>query len=515
MELNFLFGNPVKGKKGGKKMAAKKRAKSSAPKKRKVSARKNPWSIGGKRYYTDDEIDRIKKAHEALKPPAQPKMSSYNKQELSILEEVSKLGYRPKSLSVSQSTADKLIAKLDKDYALADSSQKQKITAAKKKIAASVKASVLPDSIQSILDSKQAKAKEQKLAALSKIGGRSLSAGIKALKKMKPEKAQAFYGDLPATLSESDLISIADELKKSNPGKGKKKMAAKKKKAVKKSTKKKTAGKKKAAPKRKNPADKKKTTRRRRRKLSVGYTKATNNALLKSEKSARKQLSKKGKKKGSVSSKRKIGIQWQRKNPSIQEAALSIGKIALAGAGAGVAVQLANRLAKPMIDKVVPAALANLKVGNAPVGQILLSCLVPGLVAAGLKMLKHPMAQQVSDVIIVTTAANAGQRLAAGFLPAGMAGAEPVLMGVEPELMGSADFGDADFGDADFGEIQMYGDEDEMMGDADFGVEPELMGHAQLGYGEIQMYGEDDFDGEDEEYAGEEDMDGYSAHGLG
>ena len=503
-------------------MAAKKRAKSSAPKKRKVSARKNPWSIGGKRYYTDDEIDKIKKAHEALKPPAQPKMSSYNKQELSILEEVSKFGYRPKSLSVSQSTADKLIAKLDKDYALADSSQKQKITAAKKKIAASVKASVLPDSIQSILDSKQAKAKQQKLAALSKVGGRSLSAGIKALKKMKPEKAQAFYGDLPATLSESDLISIADELKKSNPGKGKKKMAAKKKKAVKKSpkrkvAKKKTAGKKKAASKRKKPAAKRKTTRRRR-KLSVGYTKATNSALLKSEKSARKQLSRKGKKKGSVSSKRKIGIQWQRKNPSIQEAALSIGKIAAAGAAAGVAVQLANRFAKPMIDKVVPAALANLKVGNAPVGQILLSCLVPGLVAAGLKMVKNPMAQQVSDVIIVTTAANAGQRLAAGFLPAGMAGEEPVLMGVEPELMGSADFGDADFGDADFGEIQMYGDEDEdeeMMGDADFGVEPELMGHAQLGYGEIQMYGEDDFDGEDEEYAGEEDMDGYSAHGLG
>ena len=60
MELNFLFGNPVKGKKGGKKMAAKKRAKSSAPKKGKVSARKNPWSIGGKRYYTDDEIDKKK-----------------------------------------------------------------------------------------------------------------------------------------------------------------------------------------------------------------------------------------------------------------------------------------------------------------------------------------------------------------------------------------------------------------------------------------------------------------------
>ena len=168
-----------------------------------------------------------------------------------------------------------------------------------------------------------------------------------------------------------------------------------------------------------------------------------------------------------------------------------------------------------MIDKLVPKALADLKVGNAPVGQILLSCLVPGLVAAGLKMVKHPMAQQVSDVIIVTTAANAGQRIAAGLLPAGMAGVEPMLMGVEPMLMGSADFGEADFGEADFGAVEQF---------SGYGVEPQLMG-SHLGsadFGAIEQYSGygavEQFSG-DEDYAGEdldgEDFDGESAHGLG
>lgn len=257
--------------------------------------------------------------------------------------------------------------------------------------------------------------------------------------------------------------------------------------------------------------------KKRRKPRTLGLTAASKKSLGKKVKSARKSLRRKSK--GAKSRKYKAKIQFKKlRNPTLAEGAMSIAKIAAAGAAAGVALQLANKLVKPMIDKVVPKMIADLKVGNAPVGQIALSCLIPGLLAYGLRMVKHPMAQQVSDVIIVTTAANAGQRLVAGLLPGGMAGVEPMLMGVEPMLMGDADFGDADFGDADFGDAdfgaieQFSGVEPMLMGSADFGAIEQFSGHDAASLGAIQMHG---YGYGDEDYAGEDDMDGESEFGLG
>lgn len=91
-----------------------------------------------------------------------------------------------------------------------------------------------------------------------------------------------------------------------------------------------------------------------------------------------------------------------------------------------------------------------------------------------------------------------------------MAGVEPMLMGVEPVMMGDADFGDADFGDADFGAIEQFsGVEPLLMGNADFGAIEQFSGADADMLGAVQLHG-DDYTDEmtDEEYE-------RASHGLG
>jgi hypothetical protein len=510
MELNFLFGNPVKGKKGGKRMAGRKRTKSAAPKKRKVRSRKNPYLIKGKLFYDDAEIEQINTALASYNAsrPKKHTPSTYTAADKAILAEAGRSGWNPSPKKISMKAAQSLVAKLKNDKKAATPAEAKKIDAIIKKVMAMVQTKS-PQTIDSIIQNKNIEDEESLLSSLSSALGRRSASAVSKMKDVGPVLKTKL-----GPLNKDTLMEIAAELKKGNPSrkqknavKGGEKMAKGRKKATKRKAHKK-AGKKVAA----MAAPKKR--RKKRKSMKLALTAATRKKVRRSKKAARKYLKahrrhKVGPKKG-----RKVALKWKRGNPGIQEAAISIGKIALAGAAAGVALQLANKFAKPMIDKVVPKALADFKVGNAAVGQILLSCLVPGLVAAGLKMVKHPMAQQVSDVIIVTTAANAGQRIAAGLLPGGMAGVEPMLMGVEPMLMGEADFGEADFGDADFGAIEQFS-----------GVEPQLMGEADFGsadFGAVQQYSGygaiEQFSG-DEDYAGEdldgEDFDGESAHGLG
>ncbi len=508
-------------------MAGRKRTASASKSRRR--ARKNPTMIDGKWYFDDAEATTVAEAIKGMRPakaPPKPKKSAWSAKDLQILKSLS--GYDPKQKKIAASTADKLVEKLEHDKSLAaDQSERMSIQNAIKKIKkmrAEPKAPRSSSSIADVLSNLTGRKEKSQLDRLeSLLKGR----GVSAAKKLK-SASDVRYSKLPASIDKEyllDLLKQEDEYKKPNPGKGGKKMA-KAKKGKKKATKrkvKKAAGKKPARRKVKaKPARKVKRKSARRKARRLPLTEASAKAMMAGEKSARKYFKKHKKAKTGPKRGKKATLRWKRSNPGFAEAAMSIGKIAAAGAAAGVALQLANRFAKPMIDKIVPKALAELKVGNAPVGQILLSCLVPGLVAAGLKMVKHPMAQQVSDVIIVTTAANAGQRIVAGLLPAGMAGVEPMLMGVEPMLMGEADFGDADFGDADFGAIEQFsGVEPQLMGsqlgDADFGAIEQFSGYGAIqqfdGYGAIQQFsGDEDYAGED--FDGE-DFDGESSHGLG
>lgn len=507
-----------------------------AGRKRKGSARKNPTMVKGKWYFDDEEIDAYSDALKRLKKA--PK-SKYSAAEAKYLKS---LGYDvspAKKSEMSYAAAKAAIKKLENDRKSLPPSEKKKITAIIDQIKQTVKGQTVDDALDRLMGSKTPKNVTARFAKL--LSGRG-PAALKKLGKISEEDVnlripmpgkitEAHLADLLAdedaysSRSKKSPKSKAQELEslirsmvKSNPSKGGKKMA--KKKSKKKATKRKMkkAGKK-TIRKSKGKARKSKAKGRRKsskRKVKhLALARAAAKAYAAGEKSARNYFKKNKRAKVGPKKGKKATLRWKRGNPGIAEAAMSIGKIAAAGAAAGVALQLANRFAKPMIDKLVPKALADLKVGNAPVGQILLSCLVPGLVAAGLKMVKHPMAQQVSDVIIVTTAANAGQRIVAGLLPAGMAGVEPMLMGVEPMLMGSADFGEADFGDADFGAIEQF---------SGYGVEPQLMGShlGEADFGAIQQYSGygaiEQFSG-DEDYAGEdfegEDFDGESAHGLG
>ncbi len=505
-------------------MAAKKRVRKANPKRR-SGGRKNPWSIDGKTYYEDAEIEKISAAAQSIlaasvapKAPAAPKMSKYSPKDLQIISLVTSSGYKPAmAQGVPAAQAGKVLEKLDHDYPLVSGQAKKAIDKTRKLLAefavypkkAKPKAKA-KSGIADILAAKEAKKEKDLLKSLTK-GLKSRSGAALAKKKTSGPARKVSLGQL----DREELLKIALELKQGNPSGGMK-MAAKKKKskAKKAPARKKKAGKKAAARKVKvkaKAAPRKK--RRKARKSKIGMTAQSQKVLGKKAKSARKSLRRK--KKGALSRKYKAQVQFKKlRNPTLAEGAMSIAKIAAAGAAAGVALQLANKIAKPMIDKLVPRMIADLKIGNAPVGQIAISCLIPGLLAAGLRMVKHPMAQQVSDVIIVTTAANAGQRLVAGLLPAGMAGVEPVLMGVEPLLMGEADFGDADFGDADFGAIEQFsGVEPVLMGEADFGSADfgaieQFSGHDAAALGAIQMHG-------DEDYAGEDDMDGESEFGLG
>lgn len=507
-------------------MVVKKRTKKANPKRR-SGGRKNPWLIDGNTYYEDDEISKISTAAQAIlaasvapKAPAAPKLSKYSPKDLSIISLVTSSGFKPAmAQGVPASTAGKVLEKLDHDYPLVSGQAKKAIDKTRKLLAefavypkkAKPKAKA-KSGISDILAAKAAKQEKDLLKSLTK-GLKSRSGASLAKKKTSGPARKISLGQL----NRDELLKIALELKKGNPSGGKK-MAAKKKKskAKKAPARKKKAGKKVAARKVKAKAAPRKK-RRKARKSKIAMTSQSKKVLGKKAKSARKSLRRR--KKGALSRKYKAQVQFKKlRNPTLAEGAMSIAKIAAAGAAAGVALQLANKLVKPMIDKVVPKVIADLKVGNAPVGQIALSCLIPGLLAYGLRMVKHPMAQQVSDVIIVTTAANAGQRLVAGLLPGGMAGVEPMLMGVEPMLMGDADFGEADFGDADFGEDdfgaieQFSGVEPMLMGSADFGAIEQFSGHDAASLGAIQMHG---YGYGDEDYAGEDDMDGESEFGLG
>lgn len=411
---------------------------------------------------------------------------------------------------VPASQAGKVLEKLDHDYPLVSGQAKKAIDKTRKLLAEYAtypkEKKAKPKAKSGIADILSQKAQKQEMDLL-----KSLTKGLKSRSGAALKKKKAAGPARQISLGQLDkdaLLEIAAELKKGNPSGGKKMAAKKKKSKAKKAPARKKAGKKVVRRKMKAKAAPKKR-RKSRRKAKVAMTAQSVKELGKKAKSARKSLRRK--KKGAMSRKYKAKVQFKKlRNPTIAESAMSIAKIAAAGAAAGVALQLANRMVKPMIDKLVPKMIADLKIGNAPVGQIAISCLVPGLLAAGLRMVKHPMAQQVSDVIIVTTAANAGQRLVAGLLPAGMAGVEPVLMGVEPLMMGEADFGDADFGDADFGAIEQFsGVEPLLMGQsADFGAIEQFSGHDAASLGAIQLHG-------DEDYAGDDDMDGESEFGLG
>ena len=516
-------------------MVAKKRARKANPKRR-SGGRRNPWIIDGKTWYEDDEIQKISTAAQAIikasvapKAPSAPKLSKYSASDLKIISLVTSRGFKPEmAKGVPSSTAANIIKKLDHDYNITSGEAKKAIDRTRKALAAFTvfpqAKKAKPKAKTGISATLKEKAEKEEMSLLKGLTKSLRSRSASALKKKKtvgPARAAGL-----GTLTKYDLLQIAAELKKGNPSGGKK-MA--KKKAKKSPVRRKKAGKKAAHRKahKKHKRHKKAAPAKKRRKArrsKIAMTVASKKALGKKVKSASKALRRK--KKGAMSRKYKAKVQFKKvRNPSIAESAMSIAKIAAAGAAAGMALQLANRLVKPMIDKVVPKAIADLKVGNAPVGQIAISCLVPGLLAYGLRMVKHPMAQQVSDVIIVTTAANAGQRLVAGLLPAGMAGLEPMLMGVEPQLMGEADFGEADFGEADFGEADFgaveqfsgYGAEPVLMGSADFGAVEQFSGygavHQYSGYGAVEQFSGD------EEYAGEdldgEDFDGESAHGLG
>lgn len=494
-----------------------------AGRKRTRSARKNPTMVKGKWYFDDEEIDAYSDALKRLKKA--PK-SRYSASEAKYLKS---LGYDvspEKKSEMSYAAAKAAIKKLENDRKSLPPNEKKKITAIIDQIKQTVKGQTVEDALDRLTGSKTPKnvtARFAKLlssrgpAALSKLG--KISEEDVDLKILMPGKiTEAHLADLladedayssrskksPKTKAQ-ELESLIRSMVKSNPSKGGKKMAKAKKKG-KKATKRKVkkAGKK-TVRKSKGKARKSKAKgRRSRRKVKhLALAKAAAKAYAAGEKSARSYFKKNKKAKVGPKKGKKAVLRWKRGNPGIKDAAVSIGKIALAGAAAGVALQLANKFAKPLIDKVVPSAIADLKIGNAPVGQILLSCLVPGLVAAGLKMVRHPMAQQVSDVIVVTTAANAGQRIVAGLMPAGMAGVEPMLMGVEPMLMGQADFGEADFGEADFGAIEQFsGVEPELMGEADFGSIQQYSG-----YGAIEQFsGDEDYAGEAD--FGEDDMDG-------
>jgi hypothetical protein len=511
MELNFLFGNPVKGKKGGKRMAGRKR---------RSSARKNPAMIKGKWYFDEVELEKYREGVKGLKPKAK---SSYSAADAKILGALGYSTAAKKGTELSYSAAKKLIKKLEHDKKLATPAEARKIDATIKKVEASVSGSTVEDALKRLRTSSDKSAMDKFSKMLSSRGPSAISklgklnwddiqdqvdypaGGLteEHILDLIEAEEQASSRKGKAKSKAQELESLIRSMVKSNPSKGGKKMAKKKgKKATKRKVKK--AGKK-TVRKSKGKARKSKAKgRRSKRKVKhLALAKAAAKAYAAGEKSARSYFKKNKKAKVGPKKGKKAVLRWKRGNPGIKDAAVSIGKIALAGAAAGVALQLANKFAKPLIDKVVPSAIADLKIGNAPVGQILLSCLVPGLVAAGLKMVRHPMAQQVSDVIVVTTAANAGQRIVAGLMPAGMAGVEPMLMGVEPMLMGEADFGEADFGEADFGAIEQFsGVEPQLMGEADFGAIQQYSG-----YGAIEQFsGDEDYAGEAD--FGEDDMDG-------
>lgn len=499
-------------------MVAKKHTKKANPKRR-SGGRKNPFMIDGKKYYTDKEIEKISTAAKAIlkasevKKPSAPKLSNYSNEDISIISLVTSSGFRPAMLKgVPLAKAQRIIKKLDHDEPLVSGEVKKAIQRSQDKLAefTNLSEKQKPAKEPSLMGIVKSKLKSQEDSLLKSITKGLASRSGKALSKKKVIDKKSIKKAPSIKLDRDSLLEIARELKQGNPSGGMKMAAAKKRKskAKKAPARKKKAGKKVAARKAKAAPRKK-----RRKPRTVGLTAASKKSLGKKVKSARKSLRRKSK--GAKSRKYKAKIQFKKlRNPTLAEGAMSIAKIAAAGAAAGVALQLANKLVKPMIDKVVPKMIADLKVGNAPVGQIALSCLIPGLLAYGLRMVKHPMAQQVSDVIIVTTAANAGQRLVAGLLPGGMAGVEPMLMGVEPLLMGDADFGDADFGDADFGAIEQFsGVEPLLMGQsADFGAIEQFSGHDAASLGAIQMHG---YGHDDEDYAGEDDMDGESEFGLG
>lgn len=508
-------------------MAAKKRVRKANPK-RSSGGRKNPiFAINAKtgktmQFFKDSEIEGIqKKAKELAESLVASVPSKYSAAEKGLIASVAGSYYLP-GKSVTKKSIDSLVKKLDADAPFVDGSSKAVLTKVKNRLN-----TILAQ--QTGIASSKAKIKALGQMAKDVKSKRSQA----AMKKLSLKNIELKDDLDAANLTIADLEQIASNMKSGNPRKGGKKMAAKKKKKIgKKKSVKRKVSKKKSAGKKKTAGRKKSTSKRRtKRKIRIGYSKATNTALLKSEKAARKQLSKRGKKKGSLSTKRKVRVQWQRMNPliperaSMKETAVAIAKIAAAGAAAGVLLQVGNKFAKPMFDKILPKAITDLKVGNVAVGQIALSCVIPGLLGAGLKMLKNPYAQTIADVVLVTTFANAGQRIAAGLLPSGMAGVEPMLMGVEPQLMGEADFGavqlhgdadfgdadfgDADFGDADFGAIEEFsGVEPQLMGSADFGSIEQFSGHDAASLGAIQMHG-------DEDYAGEDDMDGESDFGLG
>lgn len=485
-------------------MAAKKHARKANPKRR-SGGRKNPiYAVNAKtgkqmQFFKDSEITGIqKRAKELADGMLLSAPSKYSAAEKALIGSVAGNYYLP-GKSVTKKSIDALVKKIDADSKFVDPSSRTVLTKVKNRLKtilaqqsgiASTRAKNAPSIKQLGQIAKDVKAKRS-AAAMKKY-------------PLKNIKVEADYDY--STTDLQDLLRIAQNMKSGNPSGGMKMAASKKKKSKAKKAparKKKKAGKKVVRRKVKAKAAPKKR-RKSRRKAKIAMTAQSVKELGKKAKSARKSLRRK--KKGAMSRKYKAKVQFKKlRNPTIAESAMSIAKIAAAGAAAGVALQLANRMVKPMIDKLVPRMIADLKIGNAPVGQIAISCLVPGLLAAGLRMVKHPMAQQVSDVIIVTTAANAGQRLVAGLLPAGMAGVEPVLMGVEPLLMGEADFGDADFGAIE----QFSGVEPMLMGSsADFGAIEQFSGHDAASLGAIQLHG-------DEDYAGEDDMDGESEFGLG
>lgn len=507
-------------------MAAKKRARKANPKRR-SGGRKNPWLIDGKRYYEDDEIDLIRGAADAeIKKSAaapQPKMSSYSKADLAILAAAGRSGYSPSQKKISQSAADKLIAKLDNDYQFASASEKAKIRSTKAKIQKMTQAPAAKPNIGQILKTKSEQEESSLLKSLLKgFGGRG-SAAIQKKKKTGPA-TQLQLG----VLDRDALLDIAQELKSGNPRKGGKKMAKKgrKKAAAAPKKRKKSKGKKVAKRKvgRKSKARKSSRKGKKARK-SLRFAKATAKALSKAETAARKYLRSHKKAKLGPKRGRKVKVRYMR-NPApfgaVGEARgvgwkdllKSFATVAGIGAVAGVGNKFAGAAVAKGLDMIGLGKLKDMKLGAVPVGGILVSSIAPIAMAVVAKKYlskrDNDMADQFANVMLITTAANIGQRIMGSLPIPGLAGVEPMLMGVEPLLMGDADFGDADFGDADFGAIEQFsGVEPLLMGNADFGAIEQFSGEDADMLGAVQLHG-DDYTDEmtDEEYE-------RASHGLG
>jgi hypothetical protein len=556
MELNFLFGNPVRRKKGGKSMARKKRsAIKENPKRKKRRAKRNPTVGGAELKQTEGGkyaiIDARGPAAKAVKP-AKVYLTPTEQLELKrkLKTKIKGLGKAKTSFSLTeqllaqeagidlsavgeyQAKASELIklrSKLSKLKEGADSATKKNLNAQIVKINNKLAAYKGLGIETSEVDRARKKQKySDVLKNLSKFSSANMasdgwepgelsssaldiaSADVDDLadilaKQLKTESGKPSRSEvMKALLGKADAQELADLLKSNPRRKGRKSAMAKKRKSKAKHTKRKG----------------KKSYRRKGRRSKAAKIAAAMAAAGIGHKKRRKK--RRGHKKAHRS--------HRRRNPIDAGMLKELAMIGAAGALSALAVGAVSKMAKPILDK-LPSAITGLKVGNAPVGQLVISALVPAGLYMAMKRSNVGFLSKAADVLAVVTAANIGSRLASGFLPAGMiAGVEPTLLGVEPSLMGEADFGEADFGAVE--QFSGYGAEPVLMGEADFGDADfgeadfgsiqQYSGYGAVeqfsGYGAVQQYaGDEDYAGD--EYEGEdfdgEDFDGESAHGLG